>query len=339
VTLERIAAVALPPPAARIGALRPGPAAGDTLRLTLGPASADEVLATTSDRQPFRLAGLGAAAPQLTTGDVLLVRVLSTHPRLEFALLDVPGRGQPHDPTALPNAMRHDQLAQRRMSWRPPDAAAVAQSWRAMVLDRVASTRGRPGTTHSLEYVSRYYLGESSTVVQDGKATAWHGAAVHPDRWLFPAYVWGGLYVTLRLLDLDDEPPPPPPLPRRRHGPMALCLAVDIPALGPVAILVRLRGTGVQLLFFVDDERALQPLREAMPMVSKALSASGLRLVRYGVARGMPSAGAGTRLDERSGLAPAQLLPTPLFRAAAEVAVALSALLPPGGFSPVARPA
>lgn len=337
-TLERIAAIALPSPAARMGAPRPGPTAGDTLRLTLGPASADEVLATASDRRPFRLAGLSAAAPHVAAGDVILVRVLSTHPRLEFALLDVPGR-QPHDRTAsLPDAMRPDQLAHRRMSWRAPDAAAVAQSWRAMVLRRVGSAADRSSVVHTIVQASSRSLAQAAPLARDGMATISDKSSAHADRWLFPAYVWGGLHLSLRLIDLDDARSPPPALPRRRRGPMALRLEVELPALGRVAVLVRLLVGSVQLVFFIEDERALRPVHDAMPMLSRILSAAGLRLAHCGVTHGIPWSGAVTRLDGRGGLPPAQLLPLPLFQAAAEVTVALSALLPPGGFSPVARP-
>ena len=333
-TVKRIAAIALPPPVVRLGAPHVGPAAGDTLRLTLGHTFLDEVLATTPDGQPLRLAGLGAAAPHLATGDVLLVRVLSTHPRLELALFDTPGRHADGRGAALPKAMQPDQLAQRQMRWRPPDAAAVAQSWRTMVLSHVDAATARSGASYAVTPAAGPHATGTLVIGREPMAAPPGTLSAHPDRWLFPAYAWGGLQVTLRLVDLDDDAPPP----RRRRGPMALSLEVDLPALGRVAVLVRLLAGGVQLIFFVDDAWAQQPVRDALPMLSRALGASGLRLVGCGVARGMPPAGATTRLDERGGLTPTQLLPSPLFHAAAEVAVALSALLPAEGLRPVARP-
>src|SRR5690606_28854191 len=130
--VERITAVALPPHAARSGLPpRPGPAAGDTLRLTLGQSVLDEILATTPDGQPLRLSGLGAVARSLAPGDVLLVRMLSTGARLELALFDTPPRSAA-SPGGTPPSMHPDQLAQRQLSWQPPEAAALARLWRAM---------------------------------------------------------------------------------------------------------------------------------------------------------------------------------------------------------------
>src|SRR6218665_2485177 len=136
--LERISAIAVPPPVHRASHDLPrgSPSAGETVHFALGDAVLDDVFATTADGLSLRLGGLGAMARSLTPGDVLLVRVLATSPRLELALFETPARAD-GAPTGTPKAMQPDQLAQRQMSWRPPDAGALAQSWRSLVLGQI----------------------------------------------------------------------------------------------------------------------------------------------------------------------------------------------------------
>lgn len=314
--LDRIPAVALPAPARPGSAEVPrlAPSAGETLQITLNSVLLDDVFATTADGLPLRLAGLGHLANQLVSGDVLLVRVLATTPRLELALFETPRR--PETPPVQPQAMQADQLSQRRMNWRPPQAAALAQSWQAMVLGQVDGTPAAapPG-------------GE---------------AALGPHRWLFPAYAWAGLHVMLRLVEDDEDEPPLPS--RRRRGPMALRIEVDVPRLGGVVLQLQLLPQGVALLFFVQHEQALPVVRQAVPAITQTLAAAGLRLLRCGVVMGPPPRCGATRLDSRpdgrseSRPTPvAQLLPPLLFRAAAEVTVALAPLLPGGEVSPASQ--
>ncbi len=343
--IERITAVALPAPVARHTAQRPAPQGGDTVRLTVDATLLDDVLATLPDGQTLRLAGLGPHARHLSAGDVLLMRVLANGPRLELALVDTPLRGAASagTPALASQAMQPDQLAQRQLSWRPPEAAALAHSWRSMVLSAyapaLAHARAQTTSTVARDLPAAARAAEALPVLREAGTLA---AAPPPaaalthaplDRWLFPAYAWGGLHLMLRLVEPDDGPPPRPP--RRRRGPLAVNLEVDVPGLGRVAVQVRLVAPGVQLVFFVEHEAALQPVRQALPSLSQTLLAADLRLVRCGVVRGLPG---GRPVDEAAGrgLAAAQLLPPPLFRAAAEVAVALSAWVPPEGFHPVA---
>jgi hypothetical protein len=330
--LERISAVTWPALERNAPeAPRRSPTAGDTLELTLAEALLDEVLATTSDGLPLRLAGLGQLARHLSIGDVLLVRVLATSPRLELALFETPSR--PSTATApyasSSQAMQPDQLSQRQLNWRPPQAAALATSWHTMVLSQVEG-----------EAVSARRATSPPTTppVPDARVLPqrepWLATPLTgPHRWLFPAYAWAGLHVMLRLVEPDDDEPPRPP--RRRRGPMALRIEVDAPSLGGIELHLQLLAQGVALVFFVERHAALAVVRQAVPTIAQALAAAGLRLLRCGVVRGLPPLTGATRLDAwPSGASASTVLPTALFRAAAEVTVVFAPMLLPRGLKP-----
>jgi hypothetical protein len=80
---------------------------------------------------------------------------------------------------------------------------------------------------------------------------------------------------------------------------------------------------------------ALPTVRQAVPAIRQALAQAGLKLIRCNVQLGLPPLDGPTRLDTRAGRADAPAwLPPPLFRAAAEVTVALAPLLPGRGLRP-----
>lgn len=326
--IHRVPAIALPTPWAR-GMPPRAPHPGDTLRLTLNDVLLDDVFATTPDGLPLRLAGLAAMARHLSAGDVLLMRVVATSPRLELAMADpAPTRPAAWSSGAAPQAMQPDQLAQRQMSWRPPAPAALAASWRHLALDQMDNDTAR------LRWPR--LPGPAAAMVRDAPGGAASIAAA-ADRWLFPAYSWAGLQVLMRIVD-DQRPNTPR---RRWRGPLTLRLEVDVPGLGPVVVQVQLSGIDVRLNVFAETDAALQALRTGLlalaAEVTDALARLDLKLLHCGLARGLPPPGHVPRLDLEAASAPAALLPSLLFRAAAEVAVALSSLLPKEGFSPVSR--
>lgn len=329
--IDRVSAVALPTAWAQRPPSR-GPATGDMLRLTLAETLLDEVLATTQEGQPLRLTGPGASGRGLTAGDVLLVRVLATTPRVELALLDTPARPASGGAATTSPALQPDQLTQRQLSWRPPDAAALARSWRTMVLGPSESQATARVARQAADAGMPSPLGPARFSVRDPAPDP--APVTLP--WLYPAYAWGGLHVTLCIVDPDQHRRPRTPPQRPRRAPLALRLEAEVPALGRVAVQIQLVTGGVQLMFFVERGDSRQTVRQTIPALARALSAADLRLIRCGVAVGLPGPGSTLRWACH-GAPPPAALPPLLFRASAEVAVALAHFVPRGGFSPVAR--
>jgi hypothetical protein len=291
---------------------------------------------------PLRLPGLAAATRGLAPGDVLLVRVLATSPQLELALYEVPSRSPAASVAPTPYAMQPDQLAQRRLSWRPPDAAALAHSWRTMVLDPPSAhhaetppaSRALVHGAHAADVAPAKVMPLGDSLVFPARDTPAH-TLTGPPPWLYPAYAWGGLQIALRVVADDDDTPPRPRNPRRR-GPLALRLETEVQTLGRVAVQIQLVMNGVQVVFFVEREHARRTVAQVLPTLVQALAAVELRLVRCGVVLGLPGPGSAMRWAWHGGV-PSSALPPLLFRASAEVAVALSRFVPREGFSPVAR--
>jgi len=291
---------------------------------------------------PVAVGGLVNGGQGLSRGDVLLVQVQSTTPRLELGLFDViarpaAGRSALFDTLSapaqepLPAAMRSDQLALRQLTWRLPEPLALATQWRLLVLNTLAQTapKAHPAAAATTAF--------TEPPLQAAMREAAPSPLLPiPDRWLYPAYAWGGLHAMLRVLEADSDPPPPP---RRRQGrSLALRLEVDIPGLGRIAVLVQLADDGVQLLIFVEEPDALPRVRDVLPVLSSALELADLQLVRCRLVQGQPApARAPVLMNESTPVPAAAWLSPPLFRAAAEVVVVFSATLAPHGADPAFR--
>lgn len=332
--IDRLGAVAQLLPLMREG--RPQgrpPAAGDTLRLTLGQVARDSVIATTPEGLALRLSGLGAFGRGLAAGDVMLVRVANTWPRLELELFELPQRGSAEDSPSSSNAMQPDQLAQRRLSWRPPDPAALAHSWRALVLGHVNSPAAARHIHREADVLTIHAAAQEQALAGVTSREPTASAATSPHRWLYPAYAWGGLHVMLRVVDAQFRRAPRRP----RRVPLALRLEAKVPGLGPIGVQVQLAGGSMQVIFFVEqDDHAEQVVREMLPTLIRLLSQAGLCLAQCGIVRCPPLPGSSRQwplhLDP-----PSSELPQQLFLAAAQVAVALSRFMPRAGFEQVAR--
>ena len=285
---------------------------------------------------PVAVGGLVNGGQGLSRGDVLLVQVQSTTPRLELGLFDViarpaAGRSALFDTLSapaqepLPAAMRSDQLALRQLTWRLPEPLALATQWRLLVLNTLAQTAPK---AHPAAAVTTAFTEPPLQAAMREAAPS--PLLPIPDRWLYPAYAWGGLHAMLRVLEADSDPPPPP---RRRQGrSLALRLEVDIPGLGRIAVLVQLADDGVQLLIFVEEPDALPRVRDVLPVLSSALELADLQLVRCRLVQGQPApARAPVLMNESTPVPAAAWLSPPLFRAAAEVIVVFSAALAPHG--------
>jgi hypothetical protein len=331
--LERIAAIGVVPPAgSAIGTAARRPATGETIELVFEAAAADEVLASTVEGVQLKLAGLGTLGRDLTAGDVLLVKVLTTSPQLEVMVFDTaPRASRPFETEQA--AMRPDQVAWlRQVVWRPPDSAAMASAWRGRLLSQIQRQAQQPDPTDEA------HAGNAATatlLADDATPNPFARPPPLTDPWLLIAYAWGGLRVMLRALpaDPDDGPPPNP----REAMPLALRVMLELPGLGGVTLQFQLTADGVLLDLAAERAEALQPLRNLLPEIVAALARAKLRVLRCRLARGLPNGtpwnplvrpSTGALVPGRtvqSGATPEAVLPPLLFRAAAEVVAVLCA--------------
>lgn len=318
--LEKITAVASVPQTKRDpGADARFPAAGETIRLSLDAVAADHLLATTPDGLALRLNGLGRLAGEMIPGDLLLLRVVATEPSLTLSLVDKISASAPAsvpDAAMEPAAMRADQLAWRYVRLPVPDAATLAASWRAQVL-------------HGLEHTSTSGEQQASAVfiagLREAGATLRQDPALAkpqvPDYWMFALNGWTGAPVLLRLLDDDTDTDDMPKMRRQRMA--ILRLELDLPEQGRIAVQVQLAGGGICLTFEVLQDSALDFLRSTLSDLVEALARAGLPVRRLRLGHAQTGAGAPAGTAHVSTWSSA-MLPASLFRAAAEVTLALS---------------
>ena len=292
----------------------------------------------TAQGTPVTVGAMVRGAEGLARGDVLMVQVQATAPRLELGLFEVVGRPAatlPPGMGALPSppqepllaAMRPDQLVLRQLSWRLPEPAALATQWRLLVL--AAAARVAPAPHQPGPVASPLAEAPMGSVSREGMGPPFLSS---PDRWLYPAYAWCGLHAMLRVLEPEADSTPPR---RRAARALALRLEVEVPGIGRLAVLVQLLDDGVALLMFVEDAAALPALREVLPVLSSAFSLAGLTLARCRLLHGEPAPARSPVLMNQATPVPAAARLSPvLFRAAAEVVVVLSATLAPHGPAP-----
>lgn len=212
-----------------------------------------------------------AAAADLVPGDMLLFKVLSTSPRLALQRLGAlplaprhdGTEGAPQRPAHATGAMQPDQTAMLRMAWAAPDAGTLANSWRVLVLEHLRQLG--QGQGHA-----------PTDILHAGLLS----------RWAFPIHAWSGLPLSLRLL-----PPKSPPNPARRpqawdapHGETdaaefwGLRLSGELPGLGPTDLRTTLSLNGATLMILVQEDAALQRLREGQAHLVQAVHRAGWRL-------------------------------------------------------------
>lgn len=272
------------------------PMAGEMLSLVYAEAAGDDILVTTPNGVPLRLTGLSWLAGQLQAGDTLAVRVVATQPVLEIELTGPPAQGRTSQPgNAAPGslelrqqaAMRLDQAELRTISWRPPSPAVLAAAWRTLAEER------------------------------------WLQPISARDPWLVPVYAWGGVSISLRLIEAEEERPRRE-APRRR-GALALRLDFSHPTLGFILIQVQWSAHGIRLALTVEERSSVEPIRACLPQVVTALARVDLRVVQLQVVHGKVARAAAAALPARRAgpSLSAEALSPGLFRSAAELVVAV----------------
>lgn len=292
---------------------------GHTLRLGFERAVGDDVLVSDERGFALRLAGLARHVRDFVPGDVLLLRVLATAPRLELEFLGTstaPRTALVGGATFAPAeiaAMRLDQTVAQRISWLLPDAAALATTWYLKLRNA-----GRAGGG-----AAPLLLPAPAGAVHDPATVAVQGTF---ERWPVPVFAWGGLPAQLRfvpLLDVED----------REAGSVAPAIALRIelalPGWGPVSIQVIVSAGAVRLVLGAPGDAALGALRDAVPAIEDALGGAGMSLADASVVQARPAVGRAKELSDAQAQQLASiagaLTPGP-FRAVAEVVVVLLSL-------------
>jgi hypothetical protein len=328
VKLERISAIvhSRPTPSRAEQQL---PVAGESLLLTYKDSSGAHLLATMGNGLALRLAGLDRWRGDLQPGDTLRVKVLASDPVLELELEGAPVRSASSNTDAADAgtaamtrhaAMRLDQAVLRQMAWQAPNAAALALSWRELA-------QGRWGGRGSLPDAGEAPLAAPTTML--GPAPFREPVSTLPPpnlgRWLFPVYAWGGMQMLLGLMQGEEEKPASRP-PRRRS--LALRLEMTPAALGRIVLFASWQSSGLELRIVVEQSESVQLVREALPLVTAALSRAGLHPVRLRLQQGSAAASGhyppGAAPTHKAGLT----LPLSSFRALAEASVVLLHVLP-----------
>ena len=298
---------------------------GELLRLTVTAGPQGELLARNEQGLLVNVPS-GAAA----IGDLLVLRVLATEPRLELQLLErrsgaagtpAPAQAQPEDTAAL----RTDQawLQQRFHGVRQAAQelpAAVAAQWRGRVL--AAVLRGGVEQAPTL----------SGVPAHEGAVARSGGEAI-------PLQGWQGQALQLRLLNPqaavwplpaqeEEAPPRQPAEPEAESAPdesgesgEGLRLGLILSLHGDWVQVVLQWQHGLLLHFSADQAETLQILRGLMPRIAAALAAVPLRLRHCQLSSKPPAVPPLPQAQQSHGLAHSSS--GALFRAAAEIAKVL----------------
>jgi hypothetical protein len=209
-------------------------------------------------------------------------------------------------------SMRPDQLFMaRQLAWPALDGAALAAAWRGMVttyglqlaaLQQQAAGQQLPG--------SLLMAGQFAPAPQAAQQPALHW---HPEAWRFVTQ-GQARPMTLRVLSGGIDQPPA----RRRRGKAALRVELTLPDGTRASVQLEALPDGVMMELATPFTSSMDQLRAAMPEIREAILRSGLTLVRTTLRHALAPA---RPLADPGGAA---MLPEPLFRAMADVALLLA---------------
>ncbi|HET9643727.1 MAG TPA: hypothetical protein VFP68_10325 [Burkholderiaceae bacterium] len=314
-SLQRINAIV---PLAGVRGQEPRPAgmpsAGSTVQVALDDIQGADLVGHTPEGFTLRLLGLGTLAAQLTRGDVLLMRVLSSAPQLELALIETRSQREVRDTAATDDhalsAMRDNPLRWRAAP--KADALEIAQRWQAHVRDAVL--RMHPARQPSS-------LSGGLSVAPAGVPEGAGSPEVLPQRCWLPFDPAGSTGVWMHWAQ-----PPARQRAAKRRRVAALRLDCVFNAIGPTALLVQLCSGGLLLSLAVETPAAQRCAEAVMRSVAAAFASAGLRLLRWQVFTGS----AALQVDETAET-PAAPLGGSLLRSAAQAVLALAEALQPTG--------
>ncbi|WP_020651635.1 hypothetical protein [Massilia niastensis] len=212
-------------------------------------------------------------------------------------------------------AMRADQVFMtRQLSFPVADGQALASSWRAMV---------RNYGNQLMDRELRAQAGRLPAAVlaasQEGRVLRQpDGAPLPPDAWRFTVHAGGPRARHLRVVAGEADPPPG----RRRRARAALRLELELADGTAVVLQVAPMPGGVALELCAPDAAALGRLRALQPLLEEAVARAGLAVRRWSYRDRLPDGPRHARLAASDA---AQVLTLPVFRAVAELALALPA--------------
>lgn len=324
----------------------PGPE--DLMQLEVGQSAEGELLMSDPAGQRFRLSADSLAGLTFEPGQVLLLKVLATSPRLELALIERLGdtppptwstpdttQAQPEkagiqDTLQLP-ALQLDQAAMRRFAQALPDAPNLATRWLALATQALhqqqqADTLGSMAQTDAtLDTAAEAFDPLTFRPGLQREAEPFVDAPLlpHPQQTLL---LWQTLSPQgLPLAFCLWRPARGEPGARATDTALTLRLRLLLrhPQGGMVLIDLGLSPPGVLLTLSTDQVALVPALRGRLSLLAGRLAGAGLRLMRCHVRHG-PLPGFATPAPNAHLALARHPLPPALFRAAAEALVVLS---------------
>lgn len=320
----------------------------DLMQLEVAHSAEGELLMSGPAGQRFRLSADSLAGLTFEPGQVLLVKVLATSPRLELALIERlgdtppppssppdtpqarPGKADIQDTLQLP-ALQIDQAAMRRFAQALPDAPSLATRWLALANQALhqqqqADTLGSMAQTDATANTAAEAFGPlACRTGPRSEADPFFDATLltRPQQTLL---LWQALSPQgLPLAFCLWRPARGEPGARATDTALTLRLRLllRLPQGGMVLIDMGLSPPGVLLTLSTDQAALVPGLRGRLSLLAGRLAGAGLRLMRCHVQHGTLPGFAAPAPNAHLALA-RHPLPPALFRAAAEALVVLS---------------
>jgi len=210
-------------------------------------------------------------------------------------------------------AMRPDQVfLARQMSYPAADSQALATSWRSMV---------RNYGDQLAERALRNHAGQLPPAVlaasQEGRVLRQpDNALLPPDAWRFTVHAGGARDQHLNVIQEAADGAAG----RRRQGRAALRLELELDDGTRVVLQVAPMPGGLALALYAPDAASLGRLKALQPVLEEAVERAGLRVLRWRWRDRLPLEAPHARLAAGDVV---QVLTLPVFRAVAELALAL----------------
>ena len=210
-------------------------------------------------------------------------------------------------------AMRPDQVfLARQMSYPAADGQALATSWRAMVRSYGDQLAERALRTHAGQLPPAVLAAS-----QEGRVLRQpDGSLLPPDAWRFTVHAGGNRDQHLGVIQDAAHGATG----RRRHARAALRLELELDDGTRVVLQVEPIPGGLALELCAPDAPSLARLKALQPALEEAVERAGLRVLRWRYRDRLPPASPHARLAAGDAV---QVLTLPVFRAVAELALAL----------------
>lgn len=230
---------------------------------------------------------------------------------LADAMAEIPNAGEP-------SAMRPNQVfLSRQLTMHPPDAAMMAASWMVMVRTYGQQRAAWLEQSRGQHVPSSLFMADQHpSAVREGRAAL--PLVTESEPWRFAVYGWGAERLVLKVVVKDEEPYQRQ---SRKRPRVALRLDLMLPGSGRVAVQLEPTGANrVTMEVGTSHTSAIQTMRDMLPRLAAMINRCGLTVVRCQLRRELTQG-----LDNTTPTpAHTALLTAPLFKAMAEVAVALS---------------